>query len=1303
MRVIRRATTWVVVATLTVQSLLPTGLLAEDWSFGFTETTTVEELARRIDRLERHIEKHGTVVAKSPDVWGQARLTKYRRDYEEELKKYLDKFQVTLNASISRSDQAYLANAFALQAAVGGGGGGASGASVTETEVEVASEAAAPASSEGTAPALPGAASAPEPVGGDANVIVRSSSNRVVGGLSFGEPGKNGIALEPTIGLDQLSRYLNHLNELRRISDGDDKADAPGYALHLVRIPVSVLPGKDTREGYGAEVNVIARPHLHEELLPTTFRGLVINDLADQLSFPLTKIVDASNAATLVKTLQEYSKLAPALKVNRATLARLTEQRGYLLLARAEARSRAAEIAARQFKLIELATGQVRAALEEARKAAAGPLRTQAENFSERFRIGLEAELLRDAGLHPDPNLATEKEGTDESQIGERSRKLVPAQVEDALQAIQFDISPELKGVLREGTPVREEATDGSRGASATPSKMTLGELTGQVRGMLRADREDRENWQAKETASNLAVEDIDSQIAAIDSQIAEITGALSNVEKQLAQSQVSIAPSRRSRQAFCLSHAFSVYGHEPVGDIASLLLKLKSNRSNATSVLILDAYKLLGEELECAYEFLNANAELWNHCHPQLADAVRRMDVQTLCTLRESFLAEATRGTHRSHTVALAWAIIVESALLNERLKEDIRDLAAAKNAYTLNVDTLEWMQFCGPNPSPEARMLFNEYVRVRWPIHVVTIDPITEDQNVADQFSLRREMQLALSLAFASGRIGAQNFLQTARRLELDMETIALNRTVVGFSHGGDTFGWRFYPRVQSPPNVGHFTAFTKDMLFGRTRDYDLRKRRIEPGTRECTAIVIMPSFVPYVVFDMRTNWFRLDNPSRRRLDVKDGVELSRDITEMRQLAVACAEDAHLYRPDEVYRLQRSVEQLERRLPLQSVFVQMPFENSLGGFEFFNSGVPDLAPELRGYYGEPGILTGGEGKKSTSIFLVGNHFSVHETKVIVGNIPLTDDQVELISRQVMRVKVPDTAQARDGFVDIHVATPYGVSNHVDVPALGATPAEDAIKKAIAAKHPVTFKWAKDSLKGCIQFGPDQQIAQVCIYEAPVLSRAASIPPGLRPRFFEFAGYVDVRAKGGDFTQLKDAAGKSVVVGPIHHLDFRTGKSVFAGAPCQHPLATKLKYGLCGALHPGMNIDAIRIRGFVRGESDAPNGLPIVPIDNHLTIEVKACTDCCPPAGIPCPEAALPPGPGLIEDVNATPPVAPAPLAPAPATDGTLPNGEVPDATGTSYRLPAPPAAPQQSPLPVRLSEPGPAPSRLLPAPQFR
>ena len=50
--------------------------------------------------------------------------------------------------------------------------------------------------------------------------------------------------------------------------------------------------------------------------------------------------------------------------------------------------------------------------------------------------------------------------------------------------------------------------------------------------------------------------------------------------------------------------------------------------------------------------------------------------------------------------------------------------------------------------------------------------------------------------------------------------------------------------------------------------------------------------------------------------------------------------------------------VDQLDRELPLQSMRAMVPYENTLGGFEMFNTGVTDLAPELIGWYGAPGIV---------------------------------------------------------------------------------------------------------------------------------------------------------------------------------------------------------------------------------------------------------------------------------------------------------------------------------------------------------
>jgi uncharacterized membrane protein YgcG len=96
---------------------------------------TVRDLAADLDSLERQIERYGSVVAQQPSVWGQARLTMYREEFEKEMAAQLNNFHATLQGSLSRSDQAYAADALALsytaQAAAAGNpsGGGKKGAS----------------------------------------------------------------------------------------------------------------------------------------------------------------------------------------------------------------------------------------------------------------------------------------------------------------------------------------------------------------------------------------------------------------------------------------------------------------------------------------------------------------------------------------------------------------------------------------------------------------------------------------------------------------------------------------------------------------------------------------------------------------------------------------------------------------------------------------------------------------------------------------------------------------------------------------------------------------------------------------------------------------------------------------------------------------------------------------------------------------------------------------------------------------------------------------------------------------------
>jgi hypothetical protein len=274
----------------------------------------------------------------------------------------------------------------------------------------------------------------------------------------------------------------------------------------------------------------------------------------------------------------------------------------------------------------------------------------------------------------------------------------------------------------------------------------------------------------------------------------------------------------------------------------------------------------------------------------------------------------------------------------------------------------------------------------------------------------------------------------------------------------------------------------------------------------------------------------------------------------------------DSQAYRPGDVRLMMNRVHQLDRQLPLQWMRAQVPIENTLGGYQLFNNGVTDLAPELHGWYGAPGIALytkqpppacqgcnscaspksskggagtvassgqqtsssndasgdggggigngGGSGASNstspssnstklandatklagetvklatdvvnltssslktitdaaaqaskasnqvamppdcdcsgTTVFLVGNHFSIVDTKVIAGGVCIPRDAISLLSRQVMKVTIPWNAKTvtidKGIWIDVHVATPYGVTGHLHIPAYYAdSPSADA------------------------------------------------------------------------------------------------------------------------------------------------------------------------------------------------------------------------------------------------------------------
>ena len=239
---------------------------------------SVEALAREIDWLEAHIDKYGSVVAKQPDVWGESRLTRFRSEYEAEMLKQLDQFKVRDNAAVIRSDLAFLANATGLGLALDE----SSQAPTINANLDTNLSLPAPAGSD--------PASAPE----DSSEREAEMVNQTItinNSLPPRSPASD-LTISLTDELNQRSRFISHLQQLRRINSGDDTSDAPGYSLNLVRIPVSITPGRETRRGYGAEVTVTARPYLSNALLPETFHDLVVNDMTDQLGLPLLKLAD---------------------------------------------------------------------------------------------------------------------------------------------------------------------------------------------------------------------------------------------------------------------------------------------------------------------------------------------------------------------------------------------------------------------------------------------------------------------------------------------------------------------------------------------------------------------------------------------------------------------------------------------------------------------------------------------------------------------------------------------------------------------------------------------------------------------------------------------------------------------------------------------------------------------------------------------------------------------------------------------------------------------------------------------------
>ena len=1018
---------------------------------------SIEELARNIDWLEHEIDRWGTVVAKSPDVWGEARLTKYRAEVEAAFEKDVGAFDYTrISGSQFISDQAFLAASFALKAQAAGI------TPVTQPTATVSvAQSTTTANNTPSANATQVAVTPLKPFGFDVQNI----------GLL------QNLKLEQTTLLDQKKRYLDHLNELRRMNDGDDVSDSPGYSLNLIRIPVSVLPGKHSQEGYGAEITVTATPELGPELLPVAYRDFVINDLVDQLSVPLVQFLntDPQRAREIVHQLEAIENRP---KILERLSARFSEE--LIVVSDPDVIDIMVQLEqARKlrFELFQVRTGRFPVVavnnthFQSVLIRDITKLQTLLSDFDKyvqqlpALQDSTQAVAARSAEwIAPPPPLASN---------GLRNDDRLQAQ----LQSGQF---ARLQSIHEEVVKKTESLpTDAGKKAYST-----------QIAG----------KFAAASALQNANVQQALDELKSLSADLRTLQ------PEALAITAVNVSSSsRRSTLPFPPSQLLDNYGMHDLGHVALEAYRaFEREIINRQVVHLTDVQSYLREELNAAYDMMTLPAvqtfwEFESGGQRTLVEAVRHRRTQDVDDLRQGFREALAPHLQHSATLTLAWCVFVESLLLNERILDDMQK----------NGNCPQWLPLFGPNPSIESRTAFAAYVAQRWPVRVFAIDPVTTDQNIADVSSISRQMQLAVALAFAGGEVSASGAMQTLRQLQRDTATIDLNQTVVGFGHGENTFGWRFYPRFQTPPVKGNANVFFRDLLVGGPTDKQLlRTKRLEPGMRECTAIVLMPSFVPGISFDTRANWFKLDNPSHTALSMHETVQYSRSIVAMRENAQACVRCPGRYRPGELERMLRRVEQLEAELPLQTNRVPLPIENSHGGFEIFSSGTRELAPELLGWYGAPGYdpQTGG------TFFLAGDNLSIHETKLIVGN---ADHDFTLLSRQVLQVKLPPGLKVVQderlkefhdklalpnqiehyiGFVDAHIATPYGVSGHLLIPVIQGSPPASACDCGM--------KLLTESLKLDISINKDKQLVSgLSAYSLPLLKFSAPASSGLLDR----------------------------------------------------------------------------------------------------------------------------------------------------------------------------------------------------------
>ncbi len=223
------------------------------------ETVRLPEAEHMIDDLDRVMTAFGTISIKTPDVWGQDRLAKFRSEYESQMAGWLKQgFRSDINASVRRIES-------------------------EATRVMVGANEVAPVPNNSTA-----AATTP-PAGVNIESMVKTQAALESGACGFGDSAGQDPGRPRANGRARRALELSEPPEPVAPHQCGRRPDRPAR-LRALLDPHSGNPrtGPRSRRGKGAIITVSAKSVMTKHTLRNALRNAVINETVTNLTQAIT-------------------------------------------------------------------------------------------------------------------------------------------------------------------------------------------------------------------------------------------------------------------------------------------------------------------------------------------------------------------------------------------------------------------------------------------------------------------------------------------------------------------------------------------------------------------------------------------------------------------------------------------------------------------------------------------------------------------------------------------------------------------------------------------------------------------------------------------------------------------------------------------------------------------------------------------------------------------------------------------------------------------------------------------------------